>query len=161
MPILIVYDSIFGNTGQIARAMADELSKTHQTRLASVQDARDIDLSGFDLFIVGSPTRGFRPTPEIQEFASRPDLSGRAATFDTRIDLETIEPAPLRWVVQAGGYAAERLARELTEQGCVLVGDTAGFVVTGQEGPLKDGEIERAARWARGLVETLPEDRDA
>lgn len=157
MPILIVYDSIFGNTGQIARAMADELNTTHQTRLASVQEARDIDLGGLDLLIVGSPTRGFRPTPEIQEFASRPDLSGRAATFDTRIDLDTIEPAPLRWVVQAGGYAAERLARELSEQGCTIVGEPAGFVVTGQEGPLKPGETERAAQWARGLVEAVPE----
>ncbi len=153
MSILIVYDSIFGNTGQIAKAMAEELSRTHQTRLASVQEARDLDLSDVELLIVGSPTRGFRPTPAIQEFACRPDLSGRAAAFDTRLDLETIEPAPLRWVIGAGGYAAERLHRELSEHGCTMVGDTAGFVVLGQEGPLKDNEIERAASWARGLVD--------
>jgi flavodoxin len=156
MSILIVYDSIFGNTGQIAQAMADELSRTHDTRLSSVQEARALDMSGVELLIVGSPTRGFRPTPEIQEFASRPDLAGAAASFDTRIDLETINPAPLRWVVQAGGYAAERLARELSEQGCRLVGEPAGFEVTGQEGPLKNGETERAAQWARGLVDLLP-----
>ncbi|WP_375598375.1 flavodoxin family protein [Devosia sp. Naph2] len=156
MSILIVYDSIFGNTGQIAQAMANELSKTHEVRLATAQQAQGMDLSGVDLLIVGSPTRGFRPTPEIQEFASRPDLTGPAAAFDTRIDLDTIEPAPLRWVVHAGGYAAERLARELAEQGCVLVGDTAGFVVLGQEGPLKEGEIGRAAQWARDLIEQLP-----
>lgn len=152
MSILIVYDSIFGNTGQIAQAMADELAKTHDTRLASVQEARDIDLSDVELLIVGSPTRGFRPTPAIQEFACRPDLAGRAAAFDTRIDLDSIQPPPLRWVIGAGGYAAERLVRELTEQGCTMVGEPAGFVVLGQEGPLKDGENERAAAWARGLV---------
>ncbi|WP_297106699.1 flavodoxin domain-containing protein [uncultured Devosia sp.] len=156
MSILIVYDSIFGNTAQIARAMADALTSSHEVKLASVQEARDIDLSGVDLLIVGSPTRGFRPTPEIQEFASRPDLSGRAAAFDTRIDLDTIHPAPLRWVVSAGGYAAERLSGELRDQGCTLVGEPAGFVVLGQEGPLKDGEAERAAAWARDLVAAPP-----
>ena len=152
MSILIVYDSIFGNTGQVAKAMADELERTDEVKLASVQEARTLDLTGFDLLLVGSPTRGFRPTPEIQEFASRSDLPKRAAVFDTRIDLDTIHPAPLRWVVQAGGYAAERLANELTEQGCTLVGEPGAFVVLGQEGPLRDDELERAAAWARSLV---------
>lgn len=152
MSILIVYDSIFGNTGQVAKAMADELERTHRVKLASVQEARTLDLTGFDLLLVGSPTRGFRPTPEIQEFASRSDLPKRAAVFDTRIDLDTIHPAPLRWVVQAGGYAAERLANELAEQGCTLVGEPGAFVVLGQEGPLRDDELERAAAWARSLV---------
>jgi flavodoxin len=152
MSILIVYDSIFGNTGQVAKAMADELALSHEVKLASVQEARTLDFAGIDLLVVGSPTRGFRPTPEIQEFASRADLPKRAAVFDTRIDLDTIHPAPLRWVVQAGGYAAERLANELTEQGCTLVGEPGGFVVLGQEGPLRDNELQRAAAWARSLM---------
>jgi flavodoxin len=156
MSILIVYDSIFGNTGQVAKAMADELERTHAVKLASVQEARTLDLGGVDLLLVGSPTRGFRPTPEIQEFASRSDLPKRAAVFDTRIDLDTIHPAPLRWVVQAGGYAADRLANELNEQGCTLVGEPEGFVVLGQEGPLRDNELPRAAAWARSLL-TPPE----
>jgi flavodoxin len=156
MSILIVYDSIFGNTAGVAKAMADELAKTHAVKLASVQDARKLDLSGVDLLLVGSPTRGFRPTPEIQEFASRPDLPKWAAVFDTRIDLETIHPAPLRWVVQAGGYAAERLRTELMEQGCTLIGEPEGFLVLGQEGPLRDNELQRAAAWARGLVQSAP-----
>jgi len=152
MSILIVYDSIFGNTGQVAKAMADDLARSHEVKLASVQEARDLDPSGFDLLLVGSPTRGFRPTPEIQEFASRSDLPKRAAVFDTRIDLDTIHPAPLRWVVQAGGYAAERLRTELMEQGCTIVGEPEGFVVLGQEGPLRDNELPRAAAWARGVA---------
>jgi flavodoxin len=153
MSILIVYDSIFGNTGQVAKAMADELGRSHEVKLASVQEARSLDLSGVELLLVGSPTRGFRPTPEIQEFASRSDLPKRAAVFDTRIDLDTIHPAPLRWVVQAGGYAAERLRTELEEQGCSIIGEPEGFVVLGQEGPLRDNELERAAAWAKSLME--------
>lgn len=152
MSILIVYDSIFGNTGQVARAMADALGEIEMVKLASVQDARELDPASFNLLIIGSPTRGFRPTPEIQEFACRPDLPRLAAVFDTRIDLETIEPAPLRWVVQAGGYAAERLRTELSDQGCTVIGPSGGFVVEGQEGPLRAGELDRAGEWARNIA---------
>lgn len=152
MSILIVYDSIFGNTGQIARAMAEALAQTGPVKLASVQEARDLDPSRYNLLIIGSPTRGFRPTPEIQEFACRSDLPKTAAVFDTRINLDTINPAPLRWVVQAGGYAAERLHRELADQGCTVIGPPGEFVVEGQEGPLREGELERAADWARDIA---------
>lgn len=153
MSILIVYDSIFGNTGRVAKAMADELGRTHQVKLANVQEARSLDLTGIELLLVGSPTRGFRPTPEIQEFASRHDLPKTAAVFDTRLDLETVQPTPLRWVIQAGGYAAERLQAELAEQGCTIVGEPGSFVVMAQEGPLRENELERAATWARAIVD--------
>ena len=152
MSILIVYDSIFGNTGQIARAMAEALNDEGTVTLATVQDAKGLDPTAYTLLIIGSPTRGFRPTPEIQDFACRPDLPKTAAVFDTRIDLETINPAPLRWVVQAGGYAAERLQTQLAEQGCTVVGPIGDFVVEGQEGPLREGELQRAANWAREVV---------
>jgi len=153
MSILIVYDSVFGNTAAIARAMADALAPSHAVKLASVQEAADLDLRGVELLIAGSPTRGFRPTPNMQEFVARPDISGRAAAFDTRLDPEGIQPAPLRWVVAAGGYAADRLYQTLAAHGCTMASPPTGFVVTGQEGPLKDGEIERAGAWARSLVQ--------
>lgn len=156
MSVLIVYDSIFGNTAAIARAIADGLASAHNLRLVACAPGVTPDLEDTELLIVGSPTRGFRPTPNIQECLARLDadrLAGlRAAAFDTRVDIETIHPAPLRWVVSAGGYAADVLARQMRERGCIMAGPPEGFVVTGTEGPLKDGEAERARDWARGLA---------
>lgn len=154
MNITIVYDSIFGNTGKVAKAIAETLEQTNQVRLVTVQEAKGLDFTGADLLIVGSPTRGFRPTPLMSEFAeglSR--VEGKAAAvFDTRIDLDTVQPAPLRWVVDAGGYAAQRLATALGHHGYVLRGEPGGFFVGGTEGPLKPGEIERAKAWATSLT---------
>ncbi|HWA19336.1 MAG TPA: flavodoxin domain-containing protein [Devosia sp.] len=155
MSIAIVYDSIFGNTAEVARAIAAALEPDGPVTLVPVHEARALDLGGVDLLIVGSPTRGFRPTPAISEFVEGLDkvAPGKAAAaFDTRLDLETITPAPLRWVVDAGGYAADRVAAMLERHGFALRGGNGGFLVTGTEGPLKDGEAERARRWARSLL---------
>lgn len=154
MMIGIVFDSVFGNTAQIARAIAAELQTSHEVRLAPVAETSSLDVSAMDLLIVGSPTRGFRPTPAITEFiGGLSDAAGRsAAAFDTRLNPEDIHPAPLRWVVQAGGYAADRIGVELGEKGYDLKGAPGDFLVSGTEGPLKPGEVERAKEWARSLV---------
>lgn len=156
MSALIVYDSIFGNTATVAQAIAAELEQTLDVRLLPVNEAAgDSDLAGVTLLVVGSPTRGFRPTPAIQEYLGRLSREAlhqvEAAAFDTRIDLDTVHPAPLRWVVDVGGYAADVLQGKLAEKGCAKAAEPSGFAVTGTEGPLKDGELERARAWARLL----------
>lgn len=155
MNVAIVYDSIFSNTAAIARAIAGALEGANTVRLLTVQEAGSADLGATDLLIVGSPTRGFRPTPMIAEYVEGLGSIGAgksAAAFDTRLDLESIQPAPLRWVIDAGGYAATRIGASLSRHGFTLRDDMAGFLVTGTEGPLKDGELERAAAWARSLT---------
>lgn len=156
MSIAIVYDSIFGNTAEIAKAIAAELEASKTVRLLAVWEAKSIDLGDVDLLLVGSPTRGFRPTPATVEFieglAATAGAGRRAAAFDTRMNTEEIHPAPLRWVVEAGGYAADRIAAMLDRKGFAPAGPDAGFLVGGTEGPLKPGEIERARVWARSLL---------
>jgi flavodoxin len=155
MKIVIVYDSVFSNTAGIAKAIAGALDDANAVSLLTVQEARGVDLSDTDLLIVGSPTRGFRPTPMIAEYVEGLGSIGAgksAAAFDTRLDLETIQPPPLRWVVDAGGYAATRIAASLSRHGFTLKAETAGFLVTGTEGPLKHGELERAAGWGLSLT---------
>lgn len=155
MNVTIVCDSVFGNTAKIATAIAGDLEHDNVVRLIPVRDATNLDLDGIDLLIVGSPTRGFRPTPQISEFLGGLHNAHEglgAAVFDTRIDPEAVHPAPLRWVIEAGGYAAARMNDTLREHGFVMRGELAGFLVAGTEGPLKAGEIERATAWARSLM---------
>ncbi len=155
MKILIVYDSIFGNTATIAAAIATRLAPDHDVTALTVQDATGRDLAGTDLLIVGSPTRGFQPTPGIAEYIaalSPPATPLTAAVFDTRLDLDTINPAPLRWVVEVGGYAASRMAGALRHRGFVVHDNLGAFLVGGTEGPLNPGELDRAGTWADGLL---------
>lgn len=155
MNIVIVYESIYGNTQVVAERIRDALASENEVRLATVHEAGDLDLGDADLLIVGSPTRGFVPTPNISSYIEgfdRFEPGKAAAAFDTRLDLDSVQPAPLRWVMDVGGYAAARIAASLERQGFVLKGEPAGFLVQGAEGPLKEGEVDRAGEWARSLI---------
>ena len=48
------------------------------------------------------------------------------------------------------GYAAGRIANRLERKGGHLAAEPEGFIVEDSEGPLKKGELERAAIWANG-----------
>ena len=149
----IVYDSVYGNTRQVAEAMAAALPVS---RALDMQAARTLVLQDGEPLILGSPTRGFSATPAMTEFIAglSPDqLVGRkVAVFDTRLAPEAIRLAPLRWIVDTGGYAAQRMAHALGHKGVAAEIAQEGFLVLDTEGPLKDGELERAAAWARSVA---------
>jgi flavodoxin len=151
MNALVVYDSVFGNTEKVAQSIAAALG----AQAFPVGKMTAGQLRGLDLLVVGSPTRGFRPTEGIAKFLnglSKDHLAGvRMAAFDTRIVLETIDSKALRFLVDKGGYAASTIAKTLEKKGGVLAAPPEGFFVTGEQGPLKDGELDRAAEWAGRL----------
>ncbi|MFN2292691.1 MAG: flavodoxin family protein [Anaerolineae bacterium] len=147
MKTLVVYDSVYGNTEIVARAIGNAIPGEVQVlRVGQVDGA---DLETVDLLIVGSPTHGALPTEAIQgllEQVGPPMREGaRAATFDTRLTWWFLE----RW----GGFAAPKMADTLKEKGWALAGEPGGFLVGGLKmGPLKKGEADRAALWAERLV---------
>lgn len=156
--VVVIYDSVFGNTERIAQAIAAALG----THAIPVSQADAGQLRDLDLLVVGSPTRGFRPTEGIARLLNglpKDYLTGtRVAAFDTRIVLETINSRALRFRVDKGGYAAGTIARALEKKGGVVAVPAEGFFVTGEQGPLKDGELERAAAWAGRLVTRTHDD---
>jgi len=155
MKTLILFDSYFGNTEQIARAVANAFDP-ETTVTKRINETTSGDLFGVTLLIIGSPTRGFRPTEGVTAFfkGNLPvNLSGvKVAVFDTRIALETIKSKALRFMVNTGGYAASTMAKQLTKRRASLIASPEGFLVTGEEGPLKEGELERAAKWGKAII---------
>jgi flavodoxin len=155
MKTLIIYDSVFGNTAKVAQALAMAL----QAAACPVSKVTTDQLRGLEVMIVGSPTRSFRPTPAISQFLKalpKNHLAGiNVAAFDTRIWLNTIDSAAFRFIVDKGGYAASIMANMLKKKGGTLVVPPEGFLVTGEQGPLKAGELERAAEWARQILLTM------
>jgi len=154
MKTLILFDSFFGNTEQVARAIGQQF-ENEQSKTLRIDEVKSDDLNDVNLLIIGSPTRGFRPTENISTFIKgklNNDLKGvNVAVFDTRIALETIKSKALRFMVNTGGYAASTMAKQLTKKRASLIASPEGFLVTGEEGPLKEGELERAAEWGRQL----------
>ena len=146
MSIKIVYDSMFGNTELVAQRIAEALAKDHVVDLRRVAEARPEDLRSGDVLIVGSPTQGGRPTPALAGYLANlteEQVEGlHVAAFDTRVRA--------RWVV-VFGFAANRLIRSLQRRGAVLLAPGEGFYVSGKEGPIMAGELDRSASWAAGL----------
>jgi flavodoxin I len=142
--VLVVYDSIYGNTEKIARAIGEAIS--NDVSVIRVGGVKPSDLHGFDIVILGSPTHGGRPTKTMSEFMKRitgDDIKGvRVAVFDTRM--------PARWV-GLFGFAAGRIADDLRRKGAHITAEPEPFFVLGRDGPLKDGELERAAAWAKKI----------
>jgi hypothetical protein len=64
---------------------------------------------------------------------------------------EDIKSPILRFLVKTGGYAAKSIAKRLEKAGGKLAAPPEGFAVKGTEGPMKQGELERAAEWAKRL----------
>jgi flavodoxin len=157
MKTLIIYDSVFGNTEKIAQAIGSDLGSPEEAGVFQVNNARLDQLTGAELLIVGSPTRGFKPTPAITDFLkSMPtgSLEGvRVAAFDTRLEASDKDSFFLRFIVKIGGYAASPIAALLKKKGGNLVVPPEGFFVLKSEGPLREGELERAAAWAKQVDE--------
>jgi flavodoxin I len=146
MKTLVVYDSQFGNTEQIARAIAGGLGSAEQVRVSKASETTSADVVATDLLVVGAPTQGGRATLPIQQFLGRlPDGLGntRVAAFDTRMKM---------WIVKVFGFAANRIEQDLKAHGGILIAAPEGFFVKASKGPLLDGELERATQWGRDLV---------
>ena len=145
MKALVVYDSVYGNTEQVARAIGSGIAG--DVRVARFSELDPAGLGPVDLLLIGSPTFGGRPTEGMQAFLDRiPEaaIKGvRVGTFDTRYEGR---------FVKMFGFAAERIAASLTAKGASLVAPPAPFIVKGKRGPLKTGELERASSWARQLL---------
>ena len=160
MKVLIIYDSVFGNTEQVAQAMGDALGSQAEVNILRVGDVKREHLTGLDVLIVGSPTRGFRPTPAISNLLKSIPKNGlrgvKIAAFDTRFTMDEIESSVfiLRILVNIFGYAAKPISDRLRKKGGELIIPPEGFFVEGTEGPLKEGELERAADWAKQIMAT-------
>jgi flavodoxin I len=152
MKAVVIYDSVYGNTEKIAQAIGAGLAG--DAKVVRVGDVNASELQAFDLLIVGSPVHGGRATPAIdtllQQLPAHSLEGKRVAAFDTRFESEQ-QGIGLRILMSVIHYAAERIAKDLAKKGGKLVAEPEGFIVEQKEGPLKQGELERASTWAKAM----------
>lgn len=163
MKAVVVYESLWGNTAAIARAIAEGIGPDAQA--LTTDAARAEAIADADLIVAGAPVLGFSlPTDQMRDSVARseagapspPDLShpslrswldslprghGRAAAFETRI-----------WWSPRG--ATGDIERGLERAGYQRAAKARKFVVTDKYGPLREGELERARRWGEELAQT-------
>ena len=168
MDAIVVYESLWGNTAEVARAVAQGLGPA--ARALRTDEAGPEALAGVGLVVAGAPVFGFRlSSPKMRDGIRQnpgkgpaPDLScpllrtwleglapgsGWGAAFDTRVR------GPF-------GKGAPEVARRLEAAGYRQLAEPEGFVVKGKHGPLKDGELERAREWGEQLARAFQRRRD-
>jgi len=160
MKSMVVYDSLYGNTEQIAQKIASTLGSQEDVGVLRVGEVKLEQLAGLKLLVVGGPTQRLRATEAIYNFLNRIPKNGlkgvRVAAFDTRLTMSEIEKRPpLPFFHRIFGYAAGRIAPGLKKKGGKLVVRPEGFLVEGMKGPLVQGELERAESWARQISATI------
>lgn len=164
MKAVVVYESLWGNTAAVARAIADGLGTGAQA--LSTADASGETVAEADLIVAGAPVFAFHlssdrmrdsirdspepgaPTPDLTHPSLRswlealPPGSTRCASFDTHVR------GPF-------GKGAPTIAEMLQAKGYQLVTPPKGFVVPGKYGPMRPSELARARQWGeqlRGLM---------
>ena len=163
MKALVVYESMFGNTEQVARAVATGLGWHLDVVLVAVANAPDT-VSDVDLVVVGGPTHAFSMTRQatrvdavsqgashgtsetgLREWLATLPAGSRSlpvATFDTRVDKARHLP----------GSAAKAAAKVVRRRGYLLAARPESFYVADVAGPLIEGELDRAAAWGETLT---------
>lgn len=160
MKILVVFDSVYGNTHKVAESIIRGFGESEDAKLILASNASKDDVDGLSLVVVGSPTHGGRPTPAVQNFIDK-TLGDQldnimSASFDTRL-IAKDQGAGLRFMMRLIGYAAEKIDRRLKSKGSTSLLPPEGFAVLDKEGPLKEGELERARKWGEQLHQRLVE----
>lgn len=151
MNALVVYHSQFGNTQKVAKAIAEVFQGVGVARALSIDQLTAADLKGVDLVVMGTPTHKMNLPQTVRpvfEALPRRILRGvPTAAFDTSYKMSGI----------LGRFtAAKRLDRQLRKLGGKrLVSPETFFVHESHEGPLYDGELERARRWAESILVQL------
>jgi hypothetical protein len=175
MDVIVVYESMFGNTQMVARALAEGLAADmHVTDVVEVGTAPTTLTEGLDLVVAGGPTHQFgmsrsssRATAagETDDELVSPGIGLRewvtalekgfasvgAAAFDTRVQLK---PKPLPGLTKphlVPGSAAHGAERRLRKLGFHIVAPAESFAVETMSGPLVAGEEDRAREWGRYL----------
>jgi hypothetical protein len=171
MRVLVVYESMYGNTHAIAEHISDGLRTQHEVLTASVRDSLETVFDEFDLLVVGGPThvhgvstwatrKAAREAAEADDGLDLDPESGGlglrdwfktvaghrnlAAAFDTRIDASAAMT----------GRASKGIARRLRHHGYRLLVEPESFLVDKQN-HLLDGEAERAERWGEMAARAL------
>jgi hypothetical protein len=172
MKAVVVYESLWGSTAAVARAIAEGIGP--DARAMSTAEATSEAIAGADLIVAGAPVHSMSiPTEQTREWAragslgpggAPPDLlhpmmrlwltelpkgNGYFAAFDTRVK---------SWY---GWGAASKITRLMKQAGYKPIAKSRGFYVTGHpvkpttDGTLREGEEERARLWGAELAKAM------
>ena len=170
MRSLICYESMYGNTREVAEAIGSGLASTFEVAVAPISEVTDEMVRGSDLVVVGAPThahgmprpvsrdgaasRGLEHGAELEpgahddgvrEWLARAEpFDNAVAAFDTRVDMNPL----------LSGQASHAISRRLRRLGGRELVDPESFLVD-KDDTLLDGELARASQWGARIADVM------
>jgi hypothetical protein len=172
MRVLVIYESMYGNTHQIAEAIAEGFAMPDSVQVVPVAGVTREMVEQSDLIVVGGPTHAHgmsreRTRKAAVEAAEKPSkkldlepeasgggvrdwletlgsVHGLAAAFDTRVHGHVV----------LTGQASKGIAKALVDAGMDLITEPVSFLVD-KHNHLLPGEHGRAFVWGEHLAGIL------
>ncbi len=160
MNILIIYDSYFGNTKQVALDYQAELEKEFFVTVTKVTELVKANISQFDILIFGAPTRAFNISKQMRKVLMNKtfNFADKAVfVFDTRTDEGQMKKKFLKGLMNRFGYAAEKMEKILKKQNANIIMPYKYYFVEDVEGPLEAKLIEKVKADTKKLTEIIKE----
>ena len=175
MNVLVVYESMYGNTHEVAESIATGLRSGTEAAVVPVAEATPELLRDADVLVVGGPTHvhGMARAATRKSAAEAADKAGSGLTLEPgagpddpglREWLPTLHAGPgqaaaafdtrMTGPVVFTGRASSKIAKRLRQDGYRMVADPASFLVDRQN-RLVDGELDRAREWGEQLAAQL------
>ncbi len=160
MKTIVIYESIWGNTAAVAKAIAEGMGPG--ARALSTAEVSPSDAAGADLIVAGAPLLGFR----LPDEAMRESIRGNPMRPPEKLSTPTMRSWLVKLPAGSGYYAAfetrlwwspgaatKAIGQMLEQAGYREAAKARRFIVTGAYGPLKKGELEKARQWGAELAQ--------
>lgn len=150
MKVLVVYESMFGNTKQVAETIAENLNNIEkiETVIKTAKEVDPTEVLDYDLIIIGSPNHMGGPTRGIKKFIDKLEKIGlkekKGATFDT-------------YVRKNINKAVRKMERRINEKvsGLELITPGLSIKVGGVRGPVLEEELPKCKEFAKLIIEKM------
>ena len=153
---IVIYDTAYGNTQKIAETITETLKESGiEVDLFDVKNVKKLSGKNYSFLVLGSPTkfgtmsltvRFFLGKVKNEEWMEKPFIA-----FDTE-NPENIEKARAE---NKEWSAAEKIAEKLEEKKMKRALPVLKALVSGQKGPLVEGEVDRTKDYAKDLATKL------
>ena len=142
MNTCVIYYSKFGHTHQVSESIAAAFLTNGSVKLTEAMDLTADDFRDIDLMVMGCPTHKMNMPEDLKPLCKqlpRKCMQGKnCAVFDTSYEMSAFLN---RFT------ASKKLKSKLRKLGGKIVVNPETFIVEGRKGPLRAGELERAAEW--------------
>lgn len=154
----VVYDSYYGNTKQVAEAIAQELSAAgHEAEVRSIRDRSE---PHGDVLFLGSPVRMGSVTGRVKRWVKKLDAGlwqgGRLVVFTTTLKLPDDANEQKRQTQEKYDWAAGRKLRDLARsRGLPAIEEHLWAEVAGMRGPLTEEALPKTRQFTRDVLRSF------